>query len=43
MQAEVSHPVGPKYRRTDGQFNCACWGRNPGSIFLADQKQECLS
>ena len=43
MQAEVTHPVGPKYRRTGEQFNCARWGRNPGPIFLADQKQESLS
>jgi len=38
MQAEVAHLAGPKYSRTGGQPNCVRWGRQPGSIFLADQK-----
>jgi hypothetical protein len=38
MQAEVAQRAGPKYSRTGGQPNCVRWGRQPGSIFLADQK-----
>jgi transposase-like protein len=38
MQAEVAQRAGRKYSRTGGQPNCVRWGRQPGSIFLADQK-----
>ncbi|HEX7630454.1 MAG TPA: transposase [Candidatus Methylomirabilis sp.] len=38
MQAEVAHLAGARYSRTGGQPNCVRWGRQPGSIFLADQK-----
>ena len=38
MQAEIAPLAGPKYSRTGGQPNCVRWGRQPGSIFLADQK-----
>jgi len=38
MQAEVAALVGPKYSRTGGQPGFVRWGRQRGSIFLADQK-----
>jgi putative transposase len=38
MQAEVAALVGPKYSRTGGQPGLVRWGRQPGSIFLADHK-----
>ena len=38
MQAEVAQLAGARYSRTGGQPNCVRWGRQPGSIFLADQK-----
>jgi transposase-like protein len=38
MQAEVAQLAGPRYRRTGGQPDLVRWGRQRGSIFLADQK-----
>ena len=38
MQAEVAQLAGARYSRTGGQPHCVRWGRQPGSIFLADQK-----
>ena len=38
MQAEVATLAGPRYSRTDGQPGLVRWGRQPGAIFLADQK-----
>jgi putative transposase len=38
MQAEVAQLAGAKYSRTGGQPDCVRWGRQRGSIFLADQK-----
>jgi putative transposase len=38
MQAEVAQFAGARYSRTGGQPGCVRWGRQPGSIFLADQK-----
>jgi transposase-like protein len=38
MQAEVAQLAGVRYSRTGGQPGCVRWGRQPGSIFLADQK-----
>lgn len=38
MQAEVAALVGAKYSRTGGQPGLVRWGRQRGSIFLADQK-----
>ena len=43
MQAEVAQLAGARYSRTGGQPHCVRWGHQPGSIFLADQKQEPLS
>ena len=38
MQAEVAHLAGARYSRTGGQPDLVRWGRQQGSIFLADQK-----
>jgi hypothetical protein len=38
MQAEVAQLAGRKYSRTGGQAAVVRWGRQKGSIFLADQK-----
>ncbi len=38
MQAEVAALAGARYSRTGGQPGCVRWGRQRGSIFLADQK-----
>jgi hypothetical protein len=38
MQAEVAQLAGRKYGRTGGQAAVGRWGRQKGSIFLADQK-----
>jgi transposase-like protein len=38
MQAEVAALAGAKYSRTGGQPGLVRWGRQRGSIFLADQK-----
>jgi transposase-like protein len=38
MQAEVAALAGAKYSRTGGQPGLVRWGRQAGSIFLADQK-----
>jgi len=38
MQAEVAALVGTRYSRTGGQPGLVRWGRQRGSIFLADQK-----
>jgi putative transposase len=38
MQAEVAQLAGARYSRAGGQPGCVRWGRQPGSIFLADQK-----
>lgn len=38
MQAEVAELAGAKYSRTGGAPGCVRWGRQKGSIFLADQK-----
>jgi putative transposase len=38
MQAEVAALAGARYSRTGGQPAVVRWGRQPGSIFLADQK-----
>jgi len=38
MQAEVAQLAGVKYSRTGGEPGLVRWGRQPGSIFLADQK-----
>ena len=38
MQAEVAQFAGARYRRTGGQPALVRWGRQRGSIFLADQK-----
>ncbi len=38
MQAEVAQLAGAKYSRTGGQPGLVRWGRQRGSIFLADQK-----
>jgi transposase-like protein len=38
MQAEVAQLAGARYSRTGGQPDLVRWGRQRGSIFLADQK-----
>jgi putative transposase len=38
MQAEVAALAGARYSRTGGQPGLVRWGRQAGSIFLADQK-----
>jgi putative transposase len=38
MQAEVAQLAGRKYSRAGGQAEVVRWGRQRGSIFLADQK-----
>lgn len=38
MQTEVAALAGARYSRTGGQPGCVRWGRQRGSIFLADQK-----
>jgi len=38
MQAEVAQLAGRKYSRAGGQAAVVRWGRQKGSIFLADQK-----
>jgi putative transposase len=38
MQAEVAALAGTRYSRTGGVPGCVRWGRQKGSIFLADQK-----
>ena len=38
MQAEVAQLAGARYDHTGGQPGCVRWGRQRGSIFLADQK-----
>ena len=38
MQAEVAQFAGARYSRTGGQPDLVRWGRQQGSIFLADQK-----
>lgn len=38
MQAEVAQLAGARYSRTGGQPALVRWGRQRGSIFLADQK-----
>ncbi|RPJ79270.1 MAG: IS256 family transposase [Acidobacteria bacterium] len=38
MQAEVAALAGMRYSRTGGEPGCVRWGRQRGSIFLADQK-----
>ena len=38
MQAEVAQLAGARDSRTGGQPGCVRWGRQRGSIFLADQK-----
>jgi putative transposase len=38
MQAEVAALAGMRYSRTGGEPGCVRWGRQKGSIFLADQK-----
>jgi transposase-like protein len=38
MEAEVTALAGEKYSRTGGQPGLVRWGRQRGSIFLADQK-----
>ncbi len=38
MQAEVAQLAGARYSRTGGQPTLVRWGRQPGSIFLADQQ-----
>lgn len=38
MQAEVAALAGAKYSRSGGAPEVVRWGRQPGSIFLADQK-----
>jgi len=38
LQAEVAALAGPRYDRHDGHPDVVRWGRQAGSIFLADQK-----
>jgi transposase-like protein len=38
MQREMEELTGPRYERTGGQDGLVRWGRQPGSIFLLDQK-----
>lgn len=38
LQAEVARLAGPKHSRTGGVAGYVRWGRQPGSIYLADQK-----
>ena len=38
LTAEVTRLVGPKHSRTTGTPGYVRWGRQPGSIYLADQK-----
>jgi len=38
LEAEVTRLAGPRYARQDGQPDQVRWGRQPGSVYLADQK-----
>src|SRR5439155_9427341 len=38
LEAEVTRLAGPRYARQDGQPDRVRWGRQPGSVYLADQK-----
>lgn len=38
LQQEVQALAGPRYARVDGRPHRVRWGRQPGSIYLADQK-----
>src|SRR3990172_11741749 len=38
LQQEVQALAGPRYARADGRPHRVRWGRQPGSISLADQK-----
>lgn len=38
LQQEVAALAGPRYARADGTPHVVRWGRQPGSIYLADQK-----
>lgn len=38
LEAEVTRLAGPRYARRDGQPDQVRWGRQPGSVYLADQK-----
>src|SRR5512140_1725880 len=38
LAEEVDRLTGPRYGRDGGQPACARWGRQRGSVFLADQK-----
>lgn len=38
LQAEVASLVGERYQRNGGQAGMARWGRQQGSVYLADQK-----
>jgi hypothetical protein len=38
MHREIEELTGPRYERTGGREGLVRWGRQPGSIFLLDQK-----
>ncbi|MGQ0640304.1 MAG: IS256 family transposase, partial [Gemmatimonadaceae bacterium] len=38
LQEEVTQLAGPRYARSDGAAHRVRWGRQAGSVFLADQK-----
>ena len=38
LQREVQTLAGPRYAREDGRPHLVRWGRQPGSVYLADQK-----
>jgi transposase-like protein len=38
LQQEVQVLAGPRYARADGAPHVVRWGRQPGSVYLADQK-----
>lgn len=38
VEQELDELTGPRYQRTGGQDGLARWGRQPGSIYLLDQK-----
>lgn len=38
LQQEVATLAGPRYAREDGAPHLVRWGRQPGSVYLADQK-----
>jgi transposase-like protein len=38
LEAEVEHLAGPRYGRADGRPERVRWGKQAGSVYLADQK-----